>query len=73
MWPAGCGSKPLRAFFSGDPADGPMFDDAVYAIDCCEREDLHGTNPLNPKREALRKAANEEAKARRRASKGDQL
>lgn len=68
MWPAGVGSKPrwsqADAAFLGqapDPAapEGgePTFDDSVLVIDCAEREDYHGSNPHNPRREELRAAS----------------
>lgn len=67
MWPCEMGYAPTRAFFEG--GDGPMFDDTTYVIGCHEREDLHGSNPHNPDREALQKAASEARKATKTAAK----
>jgi hypothetical protein len=52
MWAAGHGSRPIMKM--GD-IDG--FEVETYSIDCEEREDLHGTNPFNPRRAVLRQAA----------------
>ncbi len=76
MWPANFGSKPLwsktDAAFLGveaapdaPPCGDPGFDDSVFVIGVCEREDFHGRNPHNPDRERLRK----EAKAAREQRK----
>jgi hypothetical protein len=32
------------------------FEAEIYSIDCEEREDLHGRNPFNPRRAAIREA-----------------
>ena len=52
MWPAGQGCKPLW-----DEPNEPKFDDTIYYIEVAEREDLHGTNRHNPKRDELREKA----------------
>ena len=64
MWAAGHGSRPIMRMgeFGGFEVD-------AYSIDCEEREDLHGTNPANPRYFELRRAAAESCKADRQASK----
>lgn len=49
MWPASAGSRPRW-----DHGEIAGFDDDVYVIGCEEREDYHGSNPFNPKRDEIR-------------------
>ncbi len=62
MWPAGMGGKPMGNIMISDNVD---YDMSYLCIDIAEREDLHGNNPYNPNREALR----EKARANRQARK----
>lgn len=67
MWPAGCGSKITRMpLMAGD--ERMEFDDSVYAIECCAREDYGGQNSHNPERERLRAEAAAERAARKQCS-----
>lgn len=50
MWVSGYGCKLI-----GNEPHEPEFDDSIYHVEVAECEDLHGTNPYNPKRDELRK------------------
>lgn len=55
MWPSECGFKPIYIPLTKDEERdrGPEFDESIYHIGVCEREDIHGSNPLNPDRDRI--------------------
>lgn len=57
MWPASFGSKMLSNPMAMSAAEPLDFDDSIYTIGVCCREDYYGENPQNPDRERLRREA----------------
>lgn len=67
MWPAGSGCKPLFNPYTVSDDEPLRFDESIYFIECCEREDYHGNNPHNPRGAELQAIANERLNRKRKA------
>lgn len=57
MWPASYGSKMLSNPLAMSDEERIEFDDSIYTIGVCCRDDYYGDNPHNPDRERLQREA----------------